>query len=144
MLLADKLIGRTVPIRFVLFVLVGLFGLLIHLGILWTILTLCGAGFATAQAVATITAMTSNFFLNNFFTYRDQRLIGRGLFYGLLSFYLSCAIGAVANVAVASYIFAAYPVWWLAGISGAALSSIWNYALSSTFTWNSSPSQAMK
>jgi dolichol-phosphate mannosyltransferase len=79
--------------------------------------------------------MTSNFFLNNLFTYRDQRLRGVKLLTGLLSFYLICAVGAVGNIGIASYVFAADHVWWLAGIAGAVVGSVWNYAVSSVFTW---------
>jgi len=32
--------------------------------------------FTKSQVIATLAAMTSNFFLNNLFTYRDQRLSG--------------------------------------------------------------------
>jgi dolichol-phosphate mannosyltransferase len=35
MLLADKLIGHIIPIRFVLFALVGGLGLFVHLAVLW-------------------------------------------------------------------------------------------------------------
>jgi dolichol-phosphate mannosyltransferase len=76
MLLADKLIGPIVPVRFALFAMIGAFGLLVHLAMLWISLRLVGLGFAPAQSVATIVAMTSNFFFNNQFTYRDQRLSG--------------------------------------------------------------------
>jgi putative flippase GtrA len=49
--------------------------------------------FVTAQTVATIAVMTSNFFLNKMFTYRDQRLRGWQLTRGLISFFLiSCEI----------------------------------------------------
>src|SRR5262249_51181591 len=107
MLLADKVIGHIVPVRFALFALVGGLGLLVHLATLWTGLTL-GAPFVTAQTVATTVAMTSNFFLNNLFTYRDQRLRKWQLFRGLLSFYLICGAGAVSNVAIARYVFLAH------------------------------------
>jgi len=79
--------------------------------------------------------MTSNFFLNNLFTYRDQRLRGVRLLRGLLSFYLICSVGAIGNVGIATYVFAADNVWWLAGIAGAIVGSVWNYAVSSVFTW---------
>ena len=55
--------------------------------------------------------MTSNFFLNNLFTYRDQRLRGWRAARGLLAFYAVCALGAAANVSVAAYVFAADQVW---------------------------------
>ena len=135
MLLADKLVGRFVPVRFALFGLIGGLGLIVHLGTLWLALNLLGIEFAAAQAVATIVAMTSNFVLNNQFTYRDQRLRGLGLLRGLVVFYLICGVGAVANVGVASYAFNSSHTWWLAGVAGAVVGSVWNFAMSSVFTW---------
>ena len=135
MLLADKLVGRFVPVRFALFGLIGGLGLIVHLGTLWLALNLLGIEFAAAQAVATIVAMTSNFVLNNQFTYRDQRLRGPGLLRGLVVFYLICGVGAVANVGVASYAFTSSHTWWLAGVAGAVVGSVWNFAMSSVFTW---------
>ena len=91
--------------------------------------------FTAAQAIATFVAMTSNFFLNNLFTYRDQRLSGPALIRGLLSFYAICSVGALGNVGIATYIFATDHLWWVAGIAGAFVGSVWNYAVSSVFTW---------
>src|SRR5262249_4405406 len=88
MLIADKLVGHLVPVRFALFPLIGGIGLGVHLAILRLSLTVFALGFTASQAVATVAAMTSNFFLNNFFTYRDQRLRGLRLWRGLLSFYV--------------------------------------------------------
>ncbi len=135
MLLADKLVGHLVPVRFALFAFIGAIGLGVHLAVLRAALTAPTLGFAAAQAIATLVAMTSNFFLNNLFTYRDQRLRGWSLLRGMLSFYLICAVGAVGNVGIASYVFASDHVWWIAGIAGAVLGSVWNYAVSSVFTW---------
>jgi len=135
MLIADKLVGHIVPVRFALFAFIGCVGLAIHLAVLWATLRFFHPSFAIAQTVAVIVAMTSNFFLNNFFTYRDQRLIGFRLWRGLVTFYVICSIGAVANIDVAAYVFQARPTWWLAGIAGAMVGSVWNYAVSAVFTW---------
>ena len=135
MLIADKLIGHIVPVRFALFALVGGIGLLVHMSTLWFALTIAGATFNLAQASATMAAMTSNFFVNNFFTYRDRRLRGFALLRGLCTFYAICALGAVTNVGIASYIFSRNEVWWLAGLAGVVVGSVWNYAVSSVFTW---------
>ncbi len=134
-LLADKLVGRVVPVRFVLFAAIGGLGLAVQLAALWVGLNLFGLGFRLAQAAATIVAMTSNFFLNNQFTYRDQRLGGVDLLRGLAMFYLICGFGAFANVGVASFLFAEHRAWWLAGVAGAIVGSVWNFAMSSAFTW---------
>ncbi len=137
MLLADKLFGHVVPVRFALFALIGGFGLVVHMAVLWIGLKLITLTFVTAQSAATTTAMTSNFFLNNLFTYRDQRLRGWRLIRGLLSFYLICGIGAFANVGIAAFVFRAEQAWWVAGIAGVIVGSVWNYAVSSVFTWKS-------
>jgi dolichol-phosphate mannosyltransferase len=134
-LLIDKLFGHIIPARFVLFSAIGALGLGVHLSVLATSLKLAGLGFASAQAVATFTAMTWNFYLNNVLTYRDRRLRGWKWLYGLLSFYALCSVGAVANVGIAAYVFHADQSWWLAGMAGALVGAVWNYALSSVFTW---------
>jgi dolichol-phosphate mannosyltransferase len=135
MLIADKLIGHLVPVRFALFAFIGTFGLAVHLTVLRAALSVPSLDFTKAQTIATVVAMTSNFFLNNLFTYRDQRLSGWKLLRGLLSFYLICSVGAVGNVGIAAYVFAGNQVWWIAGIAGAIVGSVWNYAVSSVFTW---------
>jgi dolichol-phosphate mannosyltransferase len=134
MLLWEKLFGHIVPVRFMLFGLVGSLGLLVHLLVLR--LGLLALPFASAQALATLVAMVGNFSFNNALTYRDRRLTGRKFFLGLLSFCLICAVGAVANVGVADFLFAQDQPWWLAGVAGALVSSIWNYCASSALTWH--------
>jgi len=136
MLLADKMVGHIIPIRFALFSIVGLIGLGAHLVVLWLALNPLHLGFAVSQALATGTAMVGNFTLNNLFTYRDRRLRGWRFLQGLLSFALICGVGAAANVGIASFLFGSeHSSWWFAGIAGAAMSSVWNYAVSSVVTW---------
>ncbi len=134
-LLLTKLFGGVVPIRFVLFSLVGGLGTVVHMVALGLGFGLLGLSFVVSQVVATVLAMTSNFVLNNLVTYRDRRLKGRGLVIGLLSFYVICAIGAVANVGIARWMFAGLEVWWAAGLAGALVGAVWNYAMASLFTW---------
>jgi dolichol-phosphate mannosyltransferase len=137
MLLLDKLVGHLVPVRFLLFAMIGGLGVVTHLATLWTTTQLLPVGFASGQAIATIAAMTGNFLLNNTFTYRDRRLRGTRLLTGLASFYAVCAVGAVANVGIAYHLFGGHHSWWVAGLAGAAVGSVWNYAMSSVFTWRS-------
>lgn len=134
-LLIDKAIGRYIPVRFLSFALVGGFGVLVHFAILTALFEGVGTSFARAQSCATIVAISTNFFLNNMLTYRDQRLQGRRLFYGWLSFNLVCATGATANVGVADWLFARDNDWVVSALAGIAVSVVWNYAMSSIFTW---------
>jgi dolichol-phosphate mannosyltransferase len=66
MLLLSKQIGRWVPVRFALFTVVGGTGIIVHLATLR--LALISLSFPLAQTAATISAMTSNFLLNNILT----------------------------------------------------------------------------
>ena len=133
MLLLDKLVGRYVPVRFVFFAAIGTSGVFVHFLTLY--LSLKAVEFPAAQALATFVAMTSNFVLNNILTYRDQRLVGMRFVTGLASFYAVCGLGAVANVGIASAAFAHHYTWWVSGLVGAAVGVVWNYAVSSVFTW---------
>jgi len=144
MLVLQKLVGPAVPVRFLLFSSIGALGIGTHLLTLWFGTHMLAIAFPVAQAIATVVAMTGNFLLNNLFTYRDRRLRGRRLVTGLISFYAVCGAGGAANVGVASYVAGGHHSWWLAGLAGAAVSVVWNYAMSSIFTWSGSPAPAAK
>jgi dolichol-phosphate mannosyltransferase len=132
-LLIDKLIGRFVPVRLVMFAAVGATGVIVHLVTLRLALT--ALDFAPAQALATVTAITSNFVVNNVLTYRDLRLRGLKFFTGLLSFMAICGLGAIANVGIATALFQRHYTWWLSALAGIVVGLVWNYAVSSVFTW---------
>src|SRR5207248_7021468 len=142
MLLLEKLVGPAVPVRFLLFSLIGGLGVGTHLLTLWFGTHVLLTAFPLAQAVATWLAMTGNFLLNNLFTYRDRRLHGRRFWVGLVSFYGVCGAGAAANVGVAAHLVVGHTSWWVAGLAGAAVSVVWNYAMSSVFTWSARPAPA--
>jgi dolichol-phosphate mannosyltransferase len=131
--LIGKLSGDAVSIRFLLFCFVGLSGVGVHLALLDA--ALIAVPFTAAQTAATIGAMIWNFTLNNTVTYGDQRLTGLAYVTGLLRFMIVCGIGAVSNVGVASWIYANDNVWWIAGLGGAVMGAVWNYAVSAVFVW---------
>jgi dolichol-phosphate mannosyltransferase len=134
MLIADKLVGHIVPVRFVLFALIGALGVPVNLLALRLAL---GAhiSFGWSAALATFAAMVFNFVLNNQFTYRDRRLKGMQFVRGLITFCLGCSIGALANVGIARVVYGMHPSWWWAGLAGALIGAVWNYAIASTYTW---------
>jgi dolichol-phosphate mannosyltransferase len=134
-LVLAKLSNDIVSLRFILFAMVGGIGLVVHLTTLFIALELMKVPFAEAQAAGAIVAMTSNFVLNNFLTYRDQRLKGFALLSGLIMFYVVCSVGLLANVGVAFSVYDQEPIWWLAGMAGALMGVVWNYAMSGLFVW---------
>ncbi len=134
-LVLAKLTHDTVSLRFLMFAMVGSIGLFVHFAALFTALEAFDLAFPVAQASAALCAMTSNFILNNFLTYRDQRLKGFAILRGLLLFYLVCSVGLLANVGVAFSVYDQEPIWWLAGAAGALMGVVWNYAMSGLFVW---------
>jgi len=133
-LLLEKLFGHFLPIRFLMFAMVGSLGVIVHLAVLGSGMA-AGLEFRIAQTLAVVVAMSGNFFLNNSLTFRDVRLRGAKLWRGLLSFYAVGAIGAVGNVGIGNFVYRIEGVWWLAGIAGVAVGVVWNYAASSLVTW---------
>ncbi|MGB3795592.1 MAG: glycosyltransferase family 2 protein [Alteraurantiacibacter sp.] len=134
--LYERYLGRIIPTRFALFGTVGALGVIVHMAVLSVVFLVFGSSFALGQTIATIVAMTFNFWLNNLLTYRDSALNGaKALFTGWLKFCITCSVGAFANVAAAAMLQANGITWWVAAIAGIVLASVWNYALSSKFVW---------
>ncbi len=134
-LLTAKLTNDAVSARFLLFCLVGTSGLVVHLLVLSLATQLAAIAFGAAQALATVCAITWNFVLNNMFTYRDQRLTGWRFVTGLIRFLVICAIGAISNVGIATWIYDYDSKWWLAGLAGALIGTVWNFVVSAAFVW---------
>ena len=133
-LVTAKLTNDAVSARFLLFCLVGLTGIGIHLSILSALL-LTSLSFGAAQALATVGAIAWNFVLNNLFTYRDQRLTGWHFVTGLIRFQVICAIGAISNVGIATWIYDYDETWWIAGLGGALIGTVWNFVVSAALVW---------
>jgi dolichol-phosphate mannosyltransferase len=137
-LLLDKTIGDLIPARAVIFGLVGGAGVLVAMIALWVAQRLLSLPFLAAQVVATVTAMTANFLLNNSTTYRDRRLQGKRLWVGLMTFYLACSVGAAINLSTASGLKGFGMNSFLAGALGLMVGAVWNYGATFFLTWRRS------
>ena len=136
--LYDRRFGKVVPVRFAMFSAIGALGVAIHMAVLAPLVLLFGVrAFLAGQILATLVALTVNFLLNNALTYRDRRLKGwRQMLDGWLSFATVCSVGAVANVGIAGFLHEAWSGGWAASaLIGVLVGAVWNYALSSRFTW---------
>lgn len=135
-LLLDKTVGHLVPAKFLMFALVGSVGVGVHFAVLSLLFGLGMVSFQTGQIVATLVAMTSNFAMNNVFTHYDRRLTGWGWVRGWFSFSVASSVGAVANVGVATYLFEQQgAVWYLSALAGIVMAVVWNYVVTSFYTW---------
>lgn len=135
MLLADKMIGRWVPVQFLVFSLIGGLGVFVHLAVLSLAMMSASLGFSSAQTLATLLTMVFNFALNNVLTYRDRQLKGWKWVKGLFSFMVGCSIGAVANIGISTWLFEHNTAWLPAALAGILVGAVWNYAVTKLYTW---------
>ncbi len=134
--IADKKLGEIVPARFVLYVMVGGSGIIVHALTLLVLYRWQGWPLEPAQVIGTLLAIVWNFFLNNLITYRDRKLkTWPSLLRGLLIYTLGCMVGALSNFALTRLLVDQGVAGLLAGIAGMAISSVWNFAMASALTW---------
>jgi dolichol-phosphate mannosyltransferase len=136
MLLADKRLGRYIPIQLISFATVGSLGVLVHMLVLFLFMGIFHGAFIVGQVAAVSISMVFNFFVNNALTYRDKKLRGLSLIWGLLKFMLVCSVGGAANVGVASWIYDDMGYWLVSGLAGILVGLIWNYAATSILVWS--------
>ncbi|MGB8601904.1 MAG: glycosyltransferase [Rhizomicrobium sp.] len=134
-LLMSKMSRGLVDPRFIFFAIVGATGIVVNMAVLNFAIFALHDGFTLSKAIATAVSMVSNFLLNNSLTYRDKRLRGIHMLTGFIGFCIFGAIGAITDVGMASQLYAHHEVWWMAGLAGAVMSVLWNYAMSSMFIW---------
>lgn len=136
MMIYERMFGHIVPVRFALFAAVGGLGIFVHMAVLFGLFRGLELGFVWAQTGAVVVAMTYNFLLNNILTFSDVRLKGWGLLKGWAVFCAVCGLGAIANVGVATYLFnESHVMWTVSALAGIIVGAVWNYAMSSRFTW---------
>ncbi len=131
--LVEKRTGGHLPGRFVMFAGVGASGVGVHLAMLAALADTLPFWFA--QSVAILTAMVSNFLLNNLITFHDLRLVGWAKLRGLAGFVLACASGALVSELVAIALVQSSVPALAAGMGGALVASLWNYWSASRAAW---------
>lgn len=134
-LLLSRYTGGFIPVRFLLFALVGTTGLFVHMAALSTLVYSFAIPFGVAQIVATYVAMTTNFAINNEVTFAHRKLKGPQFWWGLITFYAVCSIGALANLSISTTLIEWESSTILAGLAGALMSAVFNYAVTKLVTW---------
>ena len=133
-LLLDKKLGRWLPVSYLIFGLVGGFGVLVNLALTEMFLH-WGQSFRHALLSATSLVIALNFFLKNSLTFRARRLKGLRAAAGLAVFYAACGAGLVMNLFLAENLSHSGVARWAAALFGVLFSSVWNYGVTSLFVW---------
>lgn len=122
--------------RLVRFGIVGIFGVAVNTGILWTLVTMGGVHHLIAAAIGAEVSIVTNFIINDRWTFADHQASipywRRGMHYNAVAMsgtLLSLGLLAILTDAFGMY----YLVANLMAIGAATLS---NYALNMRFTWS--------
>ena len=134
--LAHTFLNRSVPRKAISFGFVGSTGVFVQLICFYTLEMFSGLNFEFSLPIAVILAASSNFFINNWLTFRSKRLKNKKLILGLLKFLIVSSLPIFANVGLATsfYNYVA-PNSFISQMAGIIIVFIWNYAASSRFVW---------
>jgi len=127
--------------RFLKFCLVGALGVVVNMGLLWLLTEFFGLFYILSAAVSIETSILFNFALNDFWTFRDRRQLGSNTLARVMKYNLTCAVGIGVNLCVLVLLTEAFGIYYiisnLIGIAGATL---WNFTISTLWTWRAKPS----
>jgi len=130
-----RFFSKVIPLSFLKFSIVGLLGVGIHLIILNLLLLHYTFSFGISQFFAALITMNINFYLNNNYTFADDKLIKFSAFKGLIKFILFCSVGALISASVGSFLFDLTEYIYFSALMGIIFGSITNYVLNASFTW---------
>jgi len=120
---------------FIKFCIVGGSGVIVNMGVYAFLTRLLHIPMEFASPVAIELSILSNFFLNNFWTFR-WRNNNSTLRHKVLKFHIVSSIAAVINYALLLTLVKMFGVWDMgANLAGIAVGTFFNYAMNSLWTW---------
>ena len=134
--LIHSLSKRVIPRKAISFACVGITGVLVQLVISYSFMWFLGFSFQNVLPIAVVIAATSNYLVNNWLTFRVNRLRNKALLIGLLKFLMVSSLPIIANVGLASSFYKLVsPNTLFSQLAGIIVVFIWNYAASSKLVW---------
>jgi dolichol-phosphate mannosyltransferase len=102
--IVENVTNGIISASFLVFSMVGSFGVLLHLLLLSSLLAL-EFTFTSANIISTLVAMTSNYLLNNFLTFHNIHNTYQKKFLGLFKYSLANSLSIFANIGIATQLF---------------------------------------
>ena len=135
--LIHSFIRRIIPRRAVSFALVGSTGVVVQLLTIYFLMVVTSFDFEKVLPVGVVIAASSNFTVNNFFTFRSNKLSGKRFYLGLMKFLLVSSLPIIANIGITTLFYSQLSInTFISQIVGILVVFIWNYAASSKIVWN--------
>jgi len=126
-------------LRFWKFCIVGVSGALLNTGVLW-ILTRHGVHYLLAGVAAVVLATTSNFLLNDAFTWMDRRSSTHQVrMIRYLRYWIVTGAASAGQLALLFLLTTAGVPYLLSNLAGIAGASVWNFMTNERWTWKGRP-----
>jgi dolichol-phosphate mannosyltransferase len=130
-----KTVGDFVPIEYVKFISVGIIGAVFHFSALYFMHIVLGKDYGLSLVVAIELSLIVNYFINNFWTFRERRHNRLEIISGLVKFNILSGIGGIMSYYISLTIFESSINWVISSLIGAIIASLWNYNLNRMLTW---------
>lgn len=125
--------------RFVKFALVGGVGNIWHFGLLWVLTEYAGLWYGLSALIAMGIAMTSNYILHNYWTFKDDKPLSRNMFNGWLKFGGGSAIGDSLQWVLLIVLTQWLGIWYMLSSGLATIFTVFfKYTVSRKWIWGSS------
>jgi len=124
--------------RLVKFIAVGLSGVLVNEGLLWLLTKFGGLKYYFSSLIGIEASIITNFLLNDYFTFADRHADKKksSFLARLLKFNVTCAAGAAISYGILLLFTEVFGVnYLLSNLIGILIGFIWNYLLSTLWTW---------
>lgn len=115
------------------FCIVGLSGVLVNMGILWTLTQFVGFHYLWASPIAIEIAILNNFIWNDLWTFRARRQ--NPLKIRLAAFHLISIGGGAINWAILFLLTQGGVFYLISNLIGIGVAFLWNYYANSRLTW---------
>lgn len=137
--LYDLRFGKVISRRFMKYLVVGISGIVVNQFFVWVGKGPLRLTDSYALALGIETSIVSNFFLNNYWTFRRNKLRGfKKTIRGLATFNMICLGGAAINYAIAMFVTEHFSLNLYTGnMLGIVMATAWNYLVNSSITWTS-------
>lgn len=123
--------------RFLKFCAVGLSGIGVNMGLLYTLTELCGLFYLFSSPIAIECSFISNFFFNDLWTWKGVGVPGvTGRLKRLGKFHIVYGVGLAINLGLLYVITERLGVYYLlANLAAIAVATLWNFWGSAKWTW---------
>ncbi len=133
-------IGQYIPTQFIKYGIIGFSGLIVATLVIFLLQKFTLFSQSNAIAISIEISILSNFFLNNYWTFKSNKLIGIWkISRGLISFHAICLGGALTNQAIALKVLSYGTDVYLSNAFGYFIAAIWNYIINVNITWKGKP-----